>query len=259
MRGILVIIFFYLGSVVFCQTGNARALTLESALQYALENNPTAITDSLRRGLSDQIKKNWYLWLYQIQKQQIFKEYTGLLEDADRIIDLRYESGDIDLAEKSNLSHSVAEIRLSALVVTNELDITRNLIQQLLFTRSEVIPADSALSLYEIDKYQRLQSIHTESADTTTAEYVSFMKEKTIENLQLELDGLFLRIHYYNIDGLPHAEVLLHTAQAQLKSEEIDYLKYIKLIAAVFQIKTEYLETLNQYNQCAINLENYAY
>jgi cobalt-zinc-cadmium resistance protein CzcA len=58
---------------------------------------------------------------------------------------------------------------------------------------------------------------------------------------------------------LVYAETLIRTAQARFKSEEIDYLELTDKMTEALQIRLEYLEILNNYNQSAVQLEYYAY
>jgi hypothetical protein len=58
---------------------------------------------------------------------------------------------------------------------------------------------------------------------------------------------------------LTHADIILQTSRAKFNAEEIDYLEFTEDIAEAFKIKLEYLETMNNYNQKAIQLEYYAY
>jgi cobalt-zinc-cadmium resistance protein CzcA len=90
-------------------------------------------------------------------------------------------------------------------------------------------------------------------------EYMEFSTNKTIENLIIELTKYFRQIEYYNQFGLQQADEILRNAELHFKKENIEYFEYIQHIASAFEIKQKYLETINNYNQTAIQLELYAY
>ena len=81
------------------------------------------------------------------------------------------------------------------------------------------------------------------------------LKLKTKYNKLLEeLKKNQLQINYYNDSGKKLASEILKTATLSYKSGEIDFYQYIQSIEAASQIKTDYLNTLNQYNQLALEI-----
>jgi cobalt-zinc-cadmium resistance protein CzcA len=66
-------------------------------------------------------------------------------------------------------------------------------------------------------------------------------------------------LQYFNTFGLNYANTIISTAFAKLKTEEIDYFEYADLICRAYNIRFEYLDAMNKYNQLAIQLEHYAY
>lgn len=89
-------------------------------------------------------------------------------------------------------------------------------------------------------------------------EYTEFSTAKTIENLIVELNKYFRQIDYYNQIALQQAEEILRNAELHFKKENIEYFEYIRHISSAYEIKLKYLETINNYNQTAIQLEFYA-
>lgn len=265
MRVIITIILILQVSFVNGQAGNRRVFTIEEALNLPLKNNPVALTISDRKKLSNDIKSAWYLWLFRIHKWRTLQDYEYLLGDLDRIAAARFQAGDVDLLEKSTFITRLAEVKTESAVLSSEIEISANLLKSLLFVDDEIAPADSVLSIYEVDKglsekllpYDNLNVSVLQ--DSLTEEYHRFTVANSIENLRLGLDGLFIRLSYYHSFGLPHAETILKTSQAKFNAEEIDYLEFTENIAEAFRIRLGYLETLNNYNQSAIHLEYYAY
>ena len=84
-----------------------------------------------------------------------------------------------------------------------------------------------------------------------------YIIEKEIERLQFELNKYFKQIIHYRENALVQAEQLISTAQLQLEKEAIDYFKYIESISAAIQIKLEYIDAINNYQQVAVQLEYY--
>jgi hypothetical protein len=265
MRVILIIALLLQVSAASGQADNRKVITVDEALKLADLNNPISLSDSGRKKLSSDIKSAWYLLLFKINKWQTLQYYQSLLGDLDRISALHYQTGDVDLLEKSASVGKLAEVQTATAISANEINITENMLKQLLFIDDEIIPADTTLSLYQIEKgldYKQHLNNQPEpiaQEDTLLTRYNTFLTAKTIENKQLELDGLFIRLQFYYVFGLPHAEIVLQVSWIKFETEEIDYLEFTEKITEAFKIKLGYLETLNNYNQSAIYLEYYAY
>ena len=86
-----------------------------------------------------------------------------------------------------------------------------------------------------------------------------FIHDRRKENLEYELNNYFKKLQYFNMVGLGQADQLLEINRAKFENEDIDYTEYTQKAAEAFQIQLDYLETLNNYNQTAIQLEFYAY
>jgi len=265
MRILFIIGLFLQGLAVNGQLSNRQVISLDEALKTASQNNPDARSPDERKKLTCDIKTTWYLWLFSIHKWQTLQEYEVLLGDLTRIAGLRHQSGEFEFLEKSYWMDKIAEVESSAAISANNLAIIENQFRQLLFTDRAFAPADTLLSLYQIDKGEFMgnppviQPAIISTTDSLLMQYQSFIKEKTILNKQLELDGLFIRLQYFNTSGLAHAKAIIQISQAKLKNEDIDYIEFVENIAKAFKIKQDYLETLNKYNQSAIQLEYYAY
>jgi hypothetical protein len=247
------------------QSARINKISLDEALVLTYKNNPTATSDSARKKLSCDLKSAWHLLLYKINKQETLQAYQQLLGDLERVAVLHYQSGNIEYLEKSSFIRKLAEIKTTEVISENEIDMANNLIGQLLFTNEEFAPVDSALNMVQINKtrpYERSPGIGQtidEKQDSLVTRYKEFIVLKTIENKQMELDGIFMKLQYFYSWGLEYADTILRTSHAKYKAEDIDYLEYADKISEAFSIKLEYLETLNNYNQKAIMLEYYAY
>ena len=226
------------------QSHNAQAETLEEALETAMQQNPLADSASDKKALVRDIKSVWYQWLYYLSCKKVLQEYTHLLNDIERITLLRYTTGDIDQLTRLYYLDKLASVQTDLVATEIGLDIAGNKLQLLLCSHSPVIPSDSSLALYQIDK--------------GTVSLTAGKNLLTI-NKELVLDSLFVRLQYYYQAGLIYAGALIQIQQARLAAEEIEYLEWAGEVEKAFAIKLGYLQTLNQYNQHAIELEYYAW
>ena len=66
---------------------------------------------------------------------------------------------------------------------------------------------------------------------------------------------LLERFGYFRNSALPSAELMVLTASSQLAEGNINYLEWSQLIAQATSIKNEYLDTIANLNQNAIQLD----
>jgi len=78
------------------------------------------------------------------------------------------------------------------------------------------------------------------------------------QNLLHELNMYFRQLQYYFDYALPQAEKLVQTATLQFENDLVDYVEYISSISLAFETQRQYLQTINNYNNTAIELEMYA-
>jgi cobalt-zinc-cadmium resistance protein CzcA len=121
-------------------------------------------------------------------------------------------------------------------------------LRQFTRTAAEIIPADTGLSLYQVHKGIENDPLQA-SPDTSLA----------LENLRLELDNCFIKYQYYKTIGLDHARLIIKVNRAKYEAEEIDYLEFTKNLDEAYSVMLVYLETVNLYNQTAIELEYEAF
>ncbi|SNY94944.1 CusA/CzcA family heavy metal efflux RND transporter [Flagellimonas pacifica] len=70
--------------------------------------------------------------------------------------------------------------------------------------------------------------------------------------LKMELAQLQNTLDYYENEGMPLSDEILKTANGSFKNGEIDFYQYIQSIESAYEIKLDYLEKLQQYNQTVI-------
>ena len=88
-------------------------------------------------------------------------------------------------------------------------------------------------------------------------EYQKFSIQKTIDNLKIQLDKLFVQISYYRENALNQADLMLINEGLKLTNRELKYHEYLQSVGASFKIKLDYLESVRQYNLTAFQLEYY--
>ncbi len=266
MRALLIIALLLQFAAASGQSGQKQITTLDEALVLAYASNPLAFSDSSKEKLTCQVKSCWFLMLYQIQKWKTLQTFQEYQHDLERVASIHYETGEIDYEQKSSIFRNVAEVRTRVAISANDLDITANRLRQLLFVDVAILPADSSLNTYQIVKGPAIkeQPGDSESAanlpdDVAISSHTAFSRQIDIENMQLELDGLFIELQFYETVALPHATTVLSKSLVKLKAEEYNYLEYSDKLFEVFKTRLSYLETLNKYNQTAILIEYYAY
>lgn len=62
-------------------------------------------------------------------------------------------------------------------------------------------------------------------------------------------------LSYYEINLLPQTELMIRNAQLSFQEGEIDYIKFIQALEQSIEIKNDYLNETNLYNQIVINIE----
>lgn len=230
------------------QTGKLAFTTVENAILTGIRNNPSLTDDSDKKNLVRQIESTWYQWLYQINRLAVLEDQLLWLGDLDRVAALRHEEGDIDLLEKSSFIDALARIRTLVAVADNDTEMSLNQFRQLLHCHENPAPTDSSLSMYQVNK-----------SSGNLPRLKSFADTLAFENLQLVLDSKFALLRYYQSHGLEHARLLLQISKARFNAEETDYLEFTRAITEAFETRLKYLDTLNDYNQTAIELEYYVY
>ena len=83
--------------------------------------------------------------------------------------------------------------------------------------------------------------------------------DATTANLLTEMNKLFETINFYYDFGLKQSSTLLHAAKEQMERGSIDVPKFIWAVQKSYSLRRQYLQTIHEYNQKAIELEVYAY
>jgi outer membrane protein TolC len=231
------------------QNGVIKKITLADAIMVGLRNN--AITkNSPEKLVQYEIEKAYFDLIYRINRLQILHMQADLSHDLERVANLRFETGDIDRLEKIALISRYAEVHTALAVMQDEVVHAVKQFKSLLSVPDDLVPADSVLRMYAIQKgndpfTEMNSSPHSDPGKT--------------EELETLLNQYFKQLQYFSQVGLIHADLILETAQIRFEKEDIDYVEYTGITEEAFRIKLDYLTTLNKYNQSAIELEFHAY
>lgn len=95
--------------------------------------------------------------------------------------------------------------------------------------------------------------LETEIAKTENQNQLVQMGHR-IQNLKTVLSQKETALAYFETEGNPLANEILRMAQNSFQQGEIDYFQYIQSIENAYQIKIEYLNSLDEYNQTLLQL-----
>ncbi|NNE01668.1 MAG: TolC family protein, partial [Eudoraea sp.] len=82
--------------------------------------------------------------------------------------------------------------------------------------------------------------------------------ESQLRNKWAKLNTYLLQneeaLAYYEVEGKILSDEILKTATSSFRNGEIDFFQYIQSIENAYEIKLNYLESLNAYNKTAIEI-----
>jgi hypothetical protein len=247
------------------QSVNAKVTNCKEAVSAVIRNQSENITAADLKKLTRDVESLWFQMIFQINRHYTLASQSKVMADLERVSSLHYTQGNINQLEEISFFVQSSEVNTSLAVAETEIEILKNQLRLFLFPVQNIQPSDTILYMYEIikpsgDNYLNgTTNTPLNPQDTAREMYEKNRVAMTIENLKLHLDSHFIRLRFYESTGLDYAQKVLLDAEARYKSEDIDYLEYISFINPAFELQIRYLETLNEYNQDAIQLEYYAY
>ena len=87
-------------------------------------------------------------------------------------------------------------------------------------------------------------------------DYQKSTLNRTIENLKIELDKLFVDISFYRENALKKADLLIQSVNLNYQKKEINYSSLFENLESALKIQVDYLEKVDLYNKAAIQLES---
>jgi heavy metal efflux system protein len=95
-----------------------------------------------------------------------------------------------------------------------------------------------------------------EKVARTNAENYTRSLEGSYRSLLDEYNKFSLSIEYYEKQAIPEAGTIIEQSTLSYKAGAMDYLDYVLSLSRALEIKQNYLEALNDYNQTIISIEN---
>lgn len=113
-----------------------------------------------------------------------------------------------------------------------------------------------SVPLWFVPQQSRIRAA-TSSMEASRSKYNFFSAqvEGELEKAQLEFAKSQTTLSFYENTANTNADLILAQAQKSFEAGEISYLEFLQAMNQVRSIRFKYLETLNQYNQSAIQLD----
>ncbi|MBN1182763.1 MAG: hypothetical protein JXB49_10780 [Bacteroidales bacterium] len=236
----------------------AQQITLNMAM--VIEVAETNHNQQLLSPQVNQIKEKYLRLVYYnhlLNLHYTFKEKTEKLVE---IVNLKYKHGDIDQLEQISWINKYYEIENQTGILESEQLIVQNQLKMLLLTDRDIMPVETTLFLYPIDKtdkdyedfFTHLEGYPEDSIKLDTSVFLYFKRK---ENALLNIVAMQNQLQHYEDYVLPVAETYNGYAGLYLESEEIEFTEYFMYISKVFSIQKEYIDIINRYNEAALKME----
>ncbi|WP_121355795.1 CusA/CzcA family heavy metal efflux RND transporter [Flavisolibacter nicotianae] len=122
--------------------------------------------------------------------------------------------------------------------------------------RFQGIEAGISLSLFSKPQKARIRAAEVNQQRREAEVQAFYFGVSQRGNLLLsELRRLSIQLAYYRNTALPNAELLIRTSQRAFEVGEMDYYQLSQSLNNANNVRRQYIEILNQYNQSAIELE----
>lgn len=132
------------------------------------------------RNISAEVKSAYFFWVYTYHRLAVLEQQQQIISGIERIAELKYDKGEIDLLEKTTLITEAAYAETQLNMLYDELEISRNKLKQLIVSDREFVPSHHELTMYKI----------TKSSDTS--QYSNSIIATYYKNL-VELDNLAIK------------------------------------------------------------------
>ena len=213
--------------------------------------------------------------LYSVELKSLKKDRLIAFEELKLLVQIKdnFEINPIDL-KKINLqkidilNHTITQYfqRNKEKVTFQKKMLTQQLLPDLQFNyfSSKIKDANNtvnsfqagiALPIFLANKTSKISvaKIEQDIADDLIFENNLKLKSK-YKVLNQELEKIELQLTYFEKSGESLAKEILKTANGSYKNGEIDFFQYIQSLEMVYQLKIEYLDNLNKYNQLVLEI-----
>ena len=92
-------------------------------------------------------------------------------------------------------------------------------------------------------------------AEQKNADYIQAQLVSEFQQQLQQITALKARLKYHKTSALPNAEVIAANATKAYQNGDVSYMEYLQGLETALGIQTDYLQTIHDYNQAAINLQ----
>ena len=94
-----------------------------------------------------------------------------------------------------------------------------------------------------------------EKVTRASADYYTNSLKSNYRSLLDEYEKYSASVEYYAQQAVPEANLIIEQATRSYRAGALDYLEYVITLTKAFDIKQNYLNTLNSYFQTIINID----
>jgi hypothetical protein len=251
LNTIIKLLYIYLGMSclgTLAQDQGERVIGLRDALALAAANSNDTISDVY----AADIKSEYCRWIYRHNKLRVLDEKRALCGLLMEKSVLHYELGETDIAGSVLPYIDYLEAESQYADAACDVRISENSLKEILFTGDSLIPESDSLVKY----FPVAQEAGNFITDSAGGDYREFRKQREMVQLELLLKKYEDQLTYYEkIMGL--SKQLVEVAADRYENEDIEYSAYAGMLGRALDLKLEYLNILNLYNQAAIRKELY--
>jgi len=220
-------------------------VTIAQTLRQARMNYEWELTayELTIKQLSAEIKSAYLFWQYQYAIVKVREEETTFYQRLAEVVNLRYETGDISLLERTLATSKASEVNSNYLNSLDDLVIADLKFHQLLSANTKLIPFSESFQIYEIVKTGDTSSLRGETMTSYfDTKYKLVKSEEAIIRLHYfpEITAGFFSQEIENEGGLygwqiglalpiwirsQHAEVVQSRIESQIAMNELEYNK----------------------------------
>lgn len=143
----------------------------------------------IEQEITAEVKRAWAYYQYAYSVHNMYKDYSDLADKLQKVGELRYEQGEITLLEKNMTITIASEMRNKLFQAAEEEKIAVTRFNWVCYSKSDIVPADSALSLLSVNYV----------ATTGRSTYFNYFDSKVMESrkqLNVEKSRFFPEISF---------------------------------------------------------------
>ena len=237
---------------------HAQQITLNMAM--ILEVAETNHNQTLTTKQTNEIKNIYLELVYYNHLLNLHYTFKSKTEKLVEIVNLKYKLGDIDQLEQISWINKYYEIENQTGMLESEQLIIQNKLKMKLLTDRNIMPIETTLFLYPIDKSKKdyedfLTYLDGYPEDSINKDTTAFLFFKQKENALLQIVVMQNQLKHYEDFVLPMSVTYDGYANLYLENEEIEFTEYFMYISKAFTIQKKYIDMINRYNKATLKME----